>query len=186
MRPPFAGAELFTVGHSTRTLEELVDLLWSHGVATLVDVRTIPRSRHNPQFNADALTARLPRLGLAYVHVPELGGLRKARPGSPNGGWRNASFQGYADHMLTEEFERGLAKLATLTGPLALMCAEAVPWRCHRSLLADALLVRGAKVREMASATNAPEHELTRFAKVEGERVTYPPEQGEQGSLFSE
>src|SRR5438067_13922427 len=111
MQRPFAGAELFTIGHSTRSLEELADLLWSHAVATLADIRTVPRSRHNPQFNTEHLARELPRFGLAYAHFPELGGLRRAKPGSPNDAWRNASFRGYADHMQTDEFERGLARI---------------------------------------------------------------------------
>ncbi|HZU95920.1 MAG TPA: DUF488 domain-containing protein [Planctomycetota bacterium] len=174
MRLLSPSTEVFTVGHSTRSLEELVSLLWSHGVATLVDVRTIPRSRKNPQFNEDELEKKLPRFGLAYAHVKELGGLRKTSPDSPNKAWRNASFRGFADHMQTDEFERGLARLEELEPPLALMCAEAVPWRCHRSLIADALTARGAVVRDIASRTSAPVHRLTPFARVKGGQVTYP------------
>jgi uncharacterized protein (DUF488 family) len=175
------GQEVFDLGHSTRSSEELVDLLWTFGIATLVDIRTIPRSRHNPQFVKQALAATLERAGVRYVHVPELGGLRHARADSPNGGWHNASFRGFADYMLTPEFEEGVAKLRMLPGPLALMCAEAVPWRCHRSLVADALVARGATVRHVTSRTRAEAHRLTPFARVVGTRITYPPE---QGSLF--
>jgi uncharacterized protein (DUF488 family) len=175
MKRPFRGREVFTVGHSTRKLSELVALLDAHGVRSLADIRTIPRSGFNPQFNKARLEKALPGAGIAYVHVPELGGLRKKRPDSPNGGWRNASFQGFADHMLTEEFELGLAKLLELETPFAIMCAEVVPWRCHRLLVADALLVRGAHVRDLTGATNAPEHKITPFAKVRGTRVIYPP-----------
>ena len=175
MKRSFRGRDVFTVGHSTRTLPDLVALLEEYGVRTVADIRTIPRSRFNPQFNKARLAKALPRAGLVYVHVPELGGLRKKQPDSPNGGWRNASFQGFADHMLTEEFEHGLARLLELESPVAIMCAEAVPWRCHRSLVADALLVRGAHVRDVTSATSAPEHKITPFAKVRGTRITYPP-----------
>src|SRR5512140_3582719 len=173
----WAGQPIFTVGHSTRPREELVALLWAHGVATLADVRTVPRSRTNPQFNRDELERALPGYGLAYVHIPELGGLRKARADSPNGAWRNASFRGYADHMLTETFEEGLAKLLALceAGPPAVMCAEALRWRCHRSLLADALTARGALVLHIESEKRAVPHKATPFAVVRGTRVTYPP-----------
>lgn len=167
---------LFTIGHSTRTLEELVGLLRVAGVSILADVRTIPRSRHNPQFEAEALRSALPRRGIRYVHLPALGGLRHARRDSPNAGWRNAGFRGYADHMLTDEFERGLDALHTLTGEgtVAVMCAEAVPWRCHRSLLADALTVRGAHVEHITGPGRPSLHRLTPFARVDGERITYP------------
>lgn len=172
------GARLYTIGHSTRTFEELLDLLRAFEVTVLVDVRTIPRSRHNPQFNADALRVALPACGLGYVQVSELGGLRKARKDSPNGGFRNASFRGFADHMLTEGFEAGLEKLraVVLEGTVALMCAEAVPFRCHRSLIADALVARGAHVEHITSATRATPHRLTTFARVQRGRVTYPGE----------
>lgn len=169
-------ARVYTVGHSTRSIDELVALLRAFDVSTLVDVRTVPRSRHNPQFESAALKASLRARRIRYVHVPELGGLRHARKGSVNLGWRNASFRGYADHMLTEEFEAGLAKVRALVarGPLALMCAEAVPWRCHRSLIADALTVRGARVEHITSRTRASPHRLTPFAKVVGKRLVYP------------
>ena len=176
---PWAGVRLYTIGHSTRTLDELVALLRAHEVAVLVDIRTIPRSRHNPQFNADTLADALPARELGYVGLPRLGGLRRAGKDSPNMGWRNASFRGYADYMLTEEFEQGLAELRALTerGTVALMCAEAVPWRCHRSLIADALVARGAEVDEISSASRATPHRMTPFAKVtRGGRVTYPAE----------
>jgi len=138
---------LYTIGHSSRTLDELVDLLRAAQVSIVGDIRTIPRSRHNPQFDREALRSALPRRHLRYVHLPLLGGLRRTRQDSPNTGWQNASFRGYADYMLTDDFERGLAELHALTaeGTVAVMCAEAVPWRCHRSLVADALTVRGAR-----------------------------------------
>jgi len=165
-----------TIGHSTRTLDELVALLRAFDVSVLVDVRTIPHSRHNPQFNRDALRAALPRRGIRYVHLPALGGLRRTRKDSPNTGWRNASFRGFADYMLTDEFEIGLAELRGLAkeGRVAIMCAEAVPWRCHRSLIADALTVRGAQVEHITGPERSHPHRLTAFARVEGTRITYP------------
>jgi 3-methyladenine DNA glycosylase/8-oxoguanine DNA glycosylase len=170
------GVSLHTVGHSTRSLDELVALLRAFDVTTVVDIRTIPRSRYNPQFGRDALHPALRSRKLRYLHLPELGGLRRARKDSPNAGWRNASFRGFADYMLTEDFESGLAKLRTLAseGRVVLMCAEAVPWRCHRSLVADALTARGARVEHITSAGRSNPHRLTRFAEVEGTRVTYP------------
>lgn len=170
------GKRVYTVGHSTRSLDELVALLRAFDVNILVDVRTIPRSRHNPQFGIDALRPALRSRKLGYAHVAELGGLRRARPDSPNAAWRNRSFQGYADYMLTEPFASGLDALYELAsrGTVALMCAEAVPWRCHRSLIADALTVRGARVEHIASAQRASAHRLTPFARVQGARVTYP------------
>ncbi|MDQ2652734.1 MAG: DUF488 domain-containing protein, partial [Chloroflexota bacterium] len=139
----------YTIGHSTRTQDDFIALLRHYGVATLVDVRTMPRSRHNPQFNLEELTTALPEAGLAYVHLPLLGGLRRGLGAdSPNTGWRNASFRAYADYMQTADFASGLHELhaIALKGPVALMCAEAVPWRCHRSLIADALTIRGVDV----------------------------------------
>lgn len=173
---------IYTVGHSTRTLDELVALLRAFDISVLADIRTIPRSRHNPQFNGDALRSTLRSRRLRYVHLPELGGLRRPRKDSPNTGWRNASFRGFADYMLTEDFEAGIAKLHALTaeGRVALMCAEAVPWRCHRSLVADALTARGAHVEHIASAKRSTPHRVTAFAEVEGTHVTYPGE-GELG-----
>src|SRR5262249_11384807 len=147
-RAPWRGVRLYTIGHSTRTVEELVGLLRAAGASILADIRSIPRSRHNPQFEQEALRSALSRRGIRYVHLPALGGLRRALKDSPNAGWRNASFRGYADYMQTADFERGLSELEALTaeGTVALMCAEAVPWRCHRSLVADALTIRGAQV----------------------------------------
>jgi uncharacterized protein (DUF488 family) len=175
------GVRVFTVGHSTRPLEELVELLRAFDVRVLADIRTIPRSRHNPQFEGPALAAALRARHFRYAHVPELGGLRKARADSENMGWRNASFRGFADYMQTPGFELGLEKLRALAqsvddGPVAIMCAEAVPWRCHRSLVADALAVCGARVEHATSPTHASPHHLTPFAVVDGQRITYPPE----------
>jgi uncharacterized protein (DUF488 family) len=177
--PGWGKARVLAIGHSTRPLAELVDLLQSCGVATLADVRTIPRSRSNPQFSQDVLARELPAAGIRYVHLPRLGGLRHARKDSPNGGWRNASFRGYADHMQTCEFEEGLVELRTLAreGPVAVMCAEAVPWRCHRSLLADALFARGVVVEHITGRGRTRPHRLTPFAVREGRRVFYPPAQ---------
>jgi len=171
------GVRIYTVGHSTRSLDELVAMLRAFDVSVLADIRTIPRSRHNPQFDGETLTRALRSRGLRYVHIAELGGLRRSRADSPNTGWRNASFRGFADYMAGVEFEAGLAKLRALAaeGGVAIMCAEAVPWRCHRSLVADALTARGADVEHITSATRASGHRLTPFAVVEGTRVTYPP-----------
>lgn len=184
----WADATVYTIGHSTRSREDLIALLQQYGVVTLVDVRTMPRSRRNPQFNTEELTTALPREGIAYVHLPRLGGLRRGIGiASPNTGWRNASFRAYADYMQTTDFAHGLAELHALTpsGPVALMCAEAVPWRCHRSLIADALLVRGVAARDILSRTRAEPHRLTPFARVEGLRITYPgiPPQEESGDI---
>jgi uncharacterized protein (DUF488 family) len=167
---------IFTIGHSTRSAEEFVAMLQAHGIELLVDVRTVPRSRHNPQFNRDTLPQTLERAGIEYLHLSELGGLRKARADSANTGWRNLSFRGYADYMETPEFEKGLARLMVEaeTRRVAIMCAEAVPWRCHRSLIGDALVVRGAEVFELSSVTRAQPHRMTPFAHVEGTRVSYP------------
>ena len=147
-----------TVGHSTRTIEEFIGLLKAHAVTCVVDVRTVPRSRHNPQFNRDSLPDSLKLAGLGYVHMPGLGGLRHAKPDSINVGWRNASFRGYADYMQTPEFEQSLEELIQLAKQeqIAIMCAEAVPWRCHRSLIADALLVRGIRTEDIMSPTRRP------------------------------
>jgi DNA-3-methyladenine glycosylase II len=167
---------VYTIGHSTRTLDELVAMLCAFGVSILADIRTVPRSRRNAQFNAETLPAALRRAGIRYVAVPELGGLRRAKADSPNTAWRNASFRGYADHMSTETFASGLAQLETLTrnDTVALMCAEAVPWRCHRSLVADALVARGEAVQHIMTRTKANPHRMTPFAVVHGTRVTYP------------
>lgn len=171
---------IYTIGHSTRPIDEFIDLLRAHGVRQLVDVRTIPRSRHNPQFARDQLGPALETAGIHYLHAPDLGGLRHSRRDSVNGAWRNASFRGYADYMQTDAFTAALEKLISVAReqPTAIMCAEAVPWRCHRSLIADALLVRGVKVEEISSATRRQPHQLTPWAKVEGQTITYPAPAG--------
>ena len=170
---------IFTIGHSTRPIEEFIELLRMNGVEQLIDIRTIPKSRHNPQFNNDALEASLRASRIHYVHMKDLGGLRHPHPDSINLGWRNKSFRGYADYMQTPEFEAALNRAIGLakTRPTALMCAEAVPWRCHRSLVADALLARGIRVLEIVSAAAPKEHKLTPFASVSGARVAYPGDQ---------
>ena len=168
--------EIFTVGHSTRSIEDFIALLSAHGVQQLVDVRTVPRSRHNPQFGAEQLSESLQQAGISYRQMRALGGLRHARRDSINTAWRNASFRGYADYMQTAEFNDAVDELIDVArqSRTAIMCAEAVPWRCHRSLIADALLVRGVHVAEIASTTTARAHTLTPWAHVEGRRVTYP------------
>lgn len=170
---------IFTVGHSTLPLETFIALLKTYGIERLVDIRTVPRSRHNPQFNSDTLDDALKAETLEYVLLQKLGGLRHARKDSPNAGWRNKSFRGYADYMQTPEFADALATLIQLSREkrVAIMCAEAVPWRCHRSLVADALHVRGMPVIEILSQSSYRPHKLTPFAQVQGTHITYPPEQ---------
>jgi uncharacterized protein (DUF488 family) len=170
-------AEVLTTGHSTRPLAEFIALLAAHAVSRLIDVRTVPRSRHNPQFNGDTLPAALEAAGIGYAHIAGLGGFRRTHPDSLNMGWRNVSFRGYADYMQTPEFAENLAGLIeqATRERIALMCAEAVPWRCHRSLIADALVVHGIGVGEIVSATRLEPHKLTPFARVRGGGITYPP-----------
>jgi uncharacterized protein (DUF488 family) len=167
---------VLTIGHSTRTIEEFVCLLQAHAVTRVVDVRTVPRSRHNPQFNRAILPASLKIAGIGYTHIPELGGLRQPTRDSLNTGWRNASFRGYADYMQTAEFCEAVEQLIRLVNleRIAIMCAEALPWRCHRSLIADALLVRGIRSEEIINATRTQVHGLTPFTKVDGIRISYP------------
>jgi uncharacterized protein (DUF488 family) len=167
---------IFTIGHSTRPVEEFIAILHSFKIKKVVDVRTIPRSGHNPQFNADTLKESLIEAHIGYLHMETLGGLRHAKKESPNEAWRNASFRGFADYMQTEEFEKSLEKLMLTAAKerTAIMCAEAVPWRCHRSLIADALLIRGVDVRHIMTATSDRKHTITPWAKVSGKRITYP------------
>jgi len=167
---------VLTIGHSTRPLAEFIGLLQAHGVTRLVDVRTVPRSRHNPQFDRATLPAALRAARIAYVHLAALGGLRHATPASVNTGWHNASFRGYADYMQTPAFAQAIADLIQQAQQerIAVMCAEAVPWRCHRSLIADALLVRGIPCADIQSATRCAPHRLTPFARVRGATITYP------------
>jgi uncharacterized protein (DUF488 family) len=170
-----------TIGHSTRTLETFVEMLQAHGVTHVIDVRTVPRSRHNPQFNRDTLPAALETAEVGYTHLPGLGGLRHAQADSPNLGWRNASFRGFADYMQTAEFSENLHQLIELAQleRVAVMCAEAVPWRCHRSLIADALFVRGIAVEHIMSKARCTTHVLTPFARIDQLTITYPTETGE-------
>lgn len=175
---------MLTIGHSTHPLNEFIDMLLAHGVTRVVDVRTVPRSFHNPQFNKTSLPRSLKKAGLGYVHMPGLGGLRHAKRDSINMGWRNTSFRGYADYMQTPEFEESLNELIELANHdrIGLMCAEAVPWRCHRSLIADALLIRGIRTEDIMSLTRSRVHTLTPFAEVHGTLLTYPPETSHKAS----
>ena len=170
---------IYTIGHSTRPIEEFIALLQAHNIELLVDVRTVPHSRHNPQFEADALRTSLSDAGITYAHMVALGGLRHPHKDSINSGWRNESFRGYADYMQTAAFQAALNQLQELARQhtTAIMCAEAVPWRCHRSLIADALTVQGWQVLDIISDKPASEHKLTPFLKVEEDgRLTYPDE----------
>jgi uncharacterized protein (DUF488 family) len=173
---PGEGLVILTIGHSTHPLEEFIALLRAHGVTLLADVRTVPRSRRNPQFNRETLPTALAAAGIGYRHLPGLGGLRRPRPDSMNLAWENEGFRGFADYMGTPEFEAALGELLELARRerVAIMCAEAVPWRCHRSLIADALVARGVAVEHILSPTRRQPHTLTRFARVEGGRVVYP------------
>ena len=179
---------VLTIGHSTRAIGEFIDLLKAHGVARVVDVRTVPKSRHNPQFGKDALARALMDARIAYTHMPALGGLRRPRPDSRNAGWRNASFRGYADYMQTPQFAAAVDEIVSMGEKerIALMCAEAVPWRCHRSLIADALLARGIAAEDIASPTRRTPHRLTPFARVDGPEVTYPGPTETSPDLFAE
>ncbi len=169
--------EIFTIGHSTRSLPEFISILKNFRISVLADVRTIPRSRHNPQFNSVQLSAALKKSGIRYLHMPGLGGLRRAKPDSINAAWRNASFRGYADYMQTREFVHNLQPLIRIAKQrrTTIMCAEALPWRCHRSLIADALTTRHFAVLDIMGEDNARPHVLTPWAQTEGVKVWYPP-----------
>ena len=169
---------IFTIGHSTHPIEEFIGMLKAFNIETLVDIRTVPRSRYNPQFSQEALAHALEASGISYRYMENLGGLRHAKKDSPNGGWRNLSFRGYADYMQTAEFLQAVKELIVLgkISRTAIMCAEAVPWRCHRSLVGDALLVRGIAVEDIMSKRKSSPHKLTKFAQVNGEQILYPPE----------
>jgi uncharacterized protein (DUF488 family) len=168
----------YTLGHSTREIGDFLNILDTYGIKILVDVRKIPQSRRNPQFGKESIAKSLRQAGIAYLHMPELGGLHRPKPDSVNRAWRNLSFRGYADYMQTDEFESALEKLISLghdkNGAVAIMCAEAVPWRCHRSLVADALVARKIRVVDIITESKSNEHKLTTFAKVKGARVVYP------------
>jgi len=165
-----------TIGHSNRSLGTFVELLRANEIVRVLDVRTVPRSRHNPQFSRETLAESLGALDIGYTHLPGLGGLRHARADSLNTGWNNLSFRGYADYMQSPEFAENVQRVAELatSGRCALMCAEAVPWRCHRSLIGDALLVRGVRVEDIIGAGKRKPHTLTTFAHVDGMQITYP------------
>ena len=167
---------ILTIGHSTHPIGEFLGMLTAHGVELLIDVRTIPKSRRNPQFHQENLAAALEHAHLGYQHMPGLGGLRHPRKDSINTGWKNASFRGYADYMQTPGFEESLRRLMDAAGGrrIVIMCAEAVPWRCHRSLIADALAARGITVEHIMSKTSRKQHTYTPFARIENEKVTYP------------
>jgi uncharacterized protein (DUF488 family) len=176
-----------TIGHSTRPIDEFVAMLKAHGVTRLIDVRTVPKSRRNPQYNGDALEMRLRDSGIGYEHMKALGGLRRPRKDSPNIGWRNESFRGYADYMQTAEFASAMEALIgeAVHEPIVVMCAEAVPWRCHRSLIADSLMARGYPVEHIMSATKAHRHTMTSFAKPQGTSLTYPADPGHDAGDLS-
>jgi uncharacterized protein (DUF488 family) len=177
MAPPPNGLTLWSIGHSTHTLNDFVRLLRAHGVLRLADIRTVPRSRRQSHFDAKELALSLPAAGIEYAHVARLGGFRRASEGSPNAGWRNLSFRGYADYALTEEFAAGLAELRQLAcaAPTAMMCSEALWWRCHRRLVSDRLVVGGDVVWHISSTSQATAHELTPFAVVNPDgQITYP------------
>ena len=167
---------IWTTGHSTRTIEDFLGLLAAHGIQRLVDIRSIPHSRRHPQFGQTALAQSLGEAGIAYTHFPGLGGRRRPRADSINTAWRHPSFRGYADYMQTDAFAAALDDLAALAARerVAIMCAEAVPWRCHRQLVADALVAQGVEAREIESATRTRTHVLTPWARVDGRQVTYP------------
>jgi uncharacterized protein (DUF488 family) len=169
-------AVILTIGHSTRPVSEFVEIINAYGIKKVVDIRSIPKSRHNPQFSQDALRESLKAAKIGYLHMKGLGGLRHALRDSPNMAWRNASFRGFADYMQTEEFEENVEKLIETAEKRAIviMCAEAVPWRCHRSMIGDALLVRGVKVRHIIGAGSSRDHTLTPWAEVKGTKITYP------------
>lgn len=175
-----AAIRVYTIGHSTHPLDEFVAMLRANGIERLIDVRTVPGSRHNPQYGESELAGSMPDADIDYQRLPELGGLRHtpAAEASVNGAWRNRSFRNYADYMQTPEFAAGIDDLIALAKKqtVAIMCAEAVPWRCHRSLIGDALLARGLTVFDIMSLTSTKPHTMTDFAKVDGDRVWYPPE----------
>ncbi|AIF85470.1 hypothetical protein NTE_03442 [Candidatus Nitrososphaera evergladensis SR1] len=170
------GAIVYTIGHSTRTINEFVKILRAYKIQTVVDVRTIPKSRHNPQFNEEELRANLLKNDIGYIHMEGLGGLRHTTKASVNTAWRNSSFRGFADYMQTSEFKNSIELLIKISAKkqAVIMCAEAVPWRCHRSLIGDALVIRNIRVEDIMSENTSKPHTLTWFAKVGGNEITYP------------
>lgn len=167
---------IYTIGHSTRPIDDFIELLKVRTIKQLIDIRTIPKSRHNPQFMHDALATSLEANGIVYQYMKDLGGLRPAVKNSTNAGWRNKSFRNYADYMQTDQFKKAIDELILKSQEAltVIMCAEAVPWRCHRSLVGDALLVQGIQVIDIMSLTIDKEHALTSFASVKGTEITYP------------
>jgi len=167
---------IFAIGHSTREIGDFTEIIQAHGINLLADIRTIPKSRHNPQFNQDFLKKQLKANKIRYRHLKELGGLRHAKRDSVNKAWKNANFRGFADYMQTREFSEALRQLIELgkRNRIAIMCAEGNPFRCHRSLVADALTIRKVRVLHISSRTSTRKHTLTRFAAVEGKMITYP------------
>lgn len=167
---------VWSIGHSTHPWDAFLALLGTNGITTLVDIRTVPKSRRHPHFHTDALSRELPPHGVEYVHLADLGGWRHAAPDSPNDGWRNASFRGYADYAMTEPFAAGLAALRAHAddGPTAMMCSEALWWRCHRRLVADRLVLGGDEVRHIGSNGRTQTHEITSFATVRDGQLVYP------------
>ena len=182
---PRGELRIWALGHSNRPFGDFLAMLKENGVRRLVDIRTVPKSRAVPWADGARLKSALARAKIGYLHLKELGGLRKPRPDSPNGAWRNASFRGYADYMRTPEFEAALEHLIDLARSrrTAIMCAEAVPWRCHRSLVADALLARGVPVTQVYGPGQARPHKITPFARIDGRRVTYPEPEDPQLEL---
>ena len=168
---------MYTIGHSTRSWDEFIELLQAHHIARLADVRTLPRSRRHPHFSSTAMPAALEQVGVAYRHFPGLGGMRKPRRDSQNRAWRHEGFRGYADHMQTAEFATAITELIDWASgpdtPVAIMCAEAVWWRCHRQLIADALVARAIEVRHITTTRQAGRHTLTEFARIVGGEVVY-------------
>ncbi len=173
---------IYTIGHSTRDIEEFIDLLRHNAITQLIDIRTVPKSRHNPQYEQNVLKKSLTKNNIAYMYLKELGGLRPKAKVSVNQGWRNTSFRNYADYMQTESFISGIKTLLQIAKDevTVIMCAEAVPWRCHRSLVGDALLVRGVKVSDIMSKTSVKAHTLTSFAVVDGKNITYPKDKKDE------
>lgn len=173
-----AALVIYTIGHSTRTIEEFIAILKAYHIQLLADIRTMPGSRRVPQFNEENMKPALEKAGIHYIHLKKLGGLRHTTKESANTAWRNKSFRGFADYMQTKDFEEGLEELISLAKKktTTIMCAEAVPWRCHRSLVGDALMVRGFEVHNIFSEKKDDVHQLTSFAKVENEKITYPGE----------
>ena len=167
---------IYTIGHSTHSIDQFIKILQVYKIELVVDVRTIPRSRHNPQFNGNQLKFDLEQHDIEYLHLEELGGLRHTTKTSINTGWTNLSFRGFADYMQTPEFQKGIDLLIETSKlkQTVIMCAEAVPWRCHRSLIGDALVVRNIEVENIMSEKFAKPHKITLWAKVDGVIITYP------------